>query len=134
MDRVIMFRGKLDMDHPLNEKQKKPRWVNGYYTECNPTLGNHVCVIETEDEDYVVDFNSVGQYTGIKDKYNYPIFEGDILKANNGHIGWVKFVNGAFVKVCNCHSNSLPCEIFSDNCEIIGNIYDNPELVEVTHI
>lgn len=76
---------------------------------------------------------TVGQYTGITDKKGKRIFEGDILKADNGHIGYVTFYKGSFVKCCFCHAGSIN-DIYSDNETVIGNKYDNPELRAINDI
>jgi uncharacterized phage protein (TIGR01671 family) len=72
------------------------------------------------------------QYTGLKDKNGKEIYEGDLLDCNGG-IGKVVYLNeeAAFRVELNvphaCWFDSL--DIWADE-EIIGNIYENPELVE----
>ena len=61
------------------------------------------------------------EYTGIKDKNQKEIYEGDILKSDWGYDGKVDFESILYAK--------SECTI-SDDCEIIGNIYENPELWE----
>ena len=65
------------------------------------------------------------QYTGLKDKANQPIYEGDILKMenNNSLVGSVTFKDGCFDFLEKWIGCMKPVEI-------IGNIYENPELLE----
>lgn len=87
----------------------------------------------------------VMQCTRLKDKNDQLIFEGDIVK-NKIAIGVVKFGNPDLFKDSMCSmfywemiKQLDSCEfcfeddIFTEfkDCEIIGNIYENPELMEV---
>ena len=128
--REILFKGFVDVNHDYYSGVKiKSKWVYGYYSTSAAIFPKSVLTIQNDEDDYIVKRETVCEYTGILDINKTKIFEHDILKASNGHIGWVIFDKGHFVKTCNCHKSN--CEIISDNCEVIGNIFDNPELIEV---
>lgn len=73
---------------------------------------------------------SVGQYTGLTDKNGKKIFEGDILETNSGSRGYVVFVNGNFARLHNQKWEWETIMIISDANVVIGNIHDNPALLE----
>ena len=111
MKREILFRGKSD----------NYGWVNGYF------LDNHEgeCFIQNIDIHGKCMINvipdSVGQFTGITDKNGVKIFEGDIVK------DWADTRAIKFEIYDNYQGYDLePDDI---DCEVIGNIHDNPELI-----
>lgn len=75
----------------------------------------------------------VMQYTGLKDKNEKKIYEGDIVKTQwRDQIGIVKFTMGSF-KLMNglvVIENLSTLEKYKWEQEIIGNIYENPELLQ----
>lgn len=122
--REIIFRGK-DSSGTINHSWQYgslDTTVDGFPTIMFHDRFGNKCEIN-------VSSNTIGQYTGITDKNGKRIFEGDILKADNGHIGFVTFCRGAFVKHCLCHPKNAN-SIYKNNEAIIGNRYDNPELLE----
>ena len=76
------------------------------------------------------------QSTGLEDQNSKEIFEGDIVKmakdvySDLTYYEIVRHRGGAY----RLESNQHGCELWlrHTNCEVIGNIYENPELLEVT--
>lgn len=119
--REILFRGKC----LRNDEQ----WVYGYY---NGAINN-------EDGYFDVDLNTIGEYIGLCDKNGNKIFEGDVVEEKH------TFSNGSTTvktHIVEWRNESCGFEPFSDSkydwdcyavdpdfVEVIGNIYDNPELM-----
>ena len=87
---------------------------------------------------YQVDPNTVGQYTGLTDKNGRKVFEGDILSTENGTfentgMGHILLYKGMWT--CFYGQDAIGRDCFDTLCmvcnsrEIIGNIHDDPELL-----
>ena len=128
--REILFRGKI---LGLTD------WSYGYYAKSGE---NHFILLDTDNEDNysIVDPETVGQYTGLKDKNGKRIFEGDIVRNNkygedNDTYDYysIIFSNGSFRAqyLDNLEYTPKIYDIYFEGYEVIGNIHDNPELLEV---
>ncbi len=69
------------------------------------------------------------QYTGLKDKNGKEIYEGDIVKYKK-MIGKIIFFNGSFVLSDFTEENEWELGVINQEVEIIGNIYENSNLLE----
>lgn len=78
-------------------------------------------------EKHVVYTDTIGQYVDLCDKYGEKIFEGDIVIYKSEYYK-VDFVNCEFVIVARNIMFSLS-EMYDHDLEVVGNIYDNPELL-----
>lgn len=98
-------------------------------------------IIFTEDNDWgletrklqaTIDPTSVGQFTGLRDKRGVEIFEGDIVTWKVGSIkcvGVVQWGEASWNKGVPGH-NMQGLHTYQKSTEIIGKIYENPELLK----
>ena len=139
--REIIFRGKdsIHKDWVYGSLIKREYLETDGNSENLGKFVSYYCIITKYENDWTsrerevwVDENTIGQYTGRKDKNGTKIFEGDIVKKNvNGKElkGLVEYKDCAFgVRTNNDGSGLFLC--FFNECEVIGNIHDNPELLE----
>lgn len=115
--REILFRGK---------RKDNGEWEYGDLW-CNPYGKRVVCIVSPINDQGTTGGNevipeTVGQFTGLYDKNGKRIFEGDIMR-NAGNV--VEFYSGDF-----CINGDSPLSYWTGT-EVIGNLYDNPELLEV---
>ena len=99
-----------------------------------------------DGDGYVVSDFVLMQYTGLKDKSGKEIYEGDVVKVTSGHCYEVKFGEYKLVGEKEASSGEMydweetACgwyiegdisnQILAGWMEVIGNIYENPELLE----
>lgn len=151
--REILFRGK---------RIDNGEWAYGYFCEfANNRTGEQETYIQTVKKDgridllHKVDPTTVGQFTGLTDKNGKRIFEGDVIKCDNGCnppvTAVVKFGENFpkmfydMLDIFYSVIKRLPAISFyaesidkhqhlilfqSPFVEVIGNIHDNPELLE----
>lgn len=136
MNREIEFRG---------QKCSDGKWVYGFYVESKTSWRGHKphksWIVPNAISNggffnvlgrYAVKDDTVGQFTGLRDKNGVKIFEGDILKAGNESAPLeVRFVRGVFAFLWNGDlDDEFPCNAPTHEwAEVVGNIYDNPELL-----
>ena len=137
--REIKFRGFYFKEkNALYDEVKK--WVYGSlvidedeYRIREYAKKNQSCI-----NSYKVDPETVGQFTGLQDSKGIDIYEGDILqyKENNYKVYWVdneyRFNVARFNKKNSLDMLSNLNYFEESGIEVIGNIYDNPELLEDT--
>lgn len=143
MNREILFRGK----------RKSGQWGYGSLVaskNINPAIYYEVGNGFVKQLDWCyVNPDTIGQYTGLKDKNGKKIFEGDIIKTPRGSIGEVVFgraeeecthrehrrkitdvytTYGWIFKRADGYTCAIDDEILQG--ELIGNVTDNPELMK----
>ena len=125
MDREILFRGK-----PIDEGG----WVEGYFACVYIDRPATSKIYSPKDVwTYDVSTETIGQYTGLNDRKGNKIFEGDIVKITTRNVTRiVKYISHRMCFAFVHPKNGIFGFEISDNVEVIGNIYDNPELLEVT--
>nr|DAM10597.1 MAG TPA: YopX protein [Caudoviricetes sp.] len=118
--REILFRGKGD------KKYSGGMWYFGVPIRCYD--GDwQIC---TNNSKRTVIPETIGQYTGLADKNGTKIFEGDIVLLKGDEEPYqVAFDESCFQVYGNsiCH---VMDNFYDHDIEVIGNIYDNPELLE----
>lgn len=119
--REIEFRGKAINDGV---------WVYGDLHLMSKTPHIH----DTFARSVHIDTSTVGQYTGLRDKNGKKIYEGDILRGSNGSINGYEWPFRLEVKWDKDKCKfTVPTWGYIDSThyyEVIGNIYDNPKLLE----
>lgn len=139
MNREVKFRGK---------RAGENTWIYGYLREVfgndkrtfmiAPAKTFEFDRVTDTEEDYV-EADTIGQFTGLYDKNGKEIYEGDILRFYDNNkeyvcvVGWnnevgawcIRFKEEEYIGI-----RPLGEWIFEYKIEVIGNIYDNKELLE----
>lgn len=129
MNREILFRGK---------RIDNGEWVEGYYANClyprNFSSNTKHFIIEYPSEYHEVYTATICQYTGLTDKNGKKIWENDILRLDDGavlKVSWHHFkASWVISKKGWLYNHFFGEAVEPEDVEVIGNIYDNPELLE----
>lgn len=130
--REILFRGKRD---------DTGEWIEGDLRQDKDLGTSYISGWDYYEEDWELQREpfecevipeSVGQYTGLTDKNGTKIFEGDIVNilTENNEIGIVKYDEGGFEVEADGFVIDFKQNINGTDVAVIGNIYDNPELLK----
>ena len=105
------------------------QWItNGYgVSKINYTDGTSSVHLLTPYGDYWVEEDSIGQYTGLKDKNGKEICEGDIVSYFKDELAEIKLKKGCFAIESENYIDYFH-EILGE-IEVVGNIYENKELL-----
>lgn len=135
-NRDILFRGKQVSDGEWIEGYVFPQCIDGGYAPLCITT-EPICANDYSEilgDWAVVDSSTVGQYTGLTDKNGKKIFEGDIVKLANwgsNYFAKVEYDEGSFWVVnLDVQIPNYLGSISKKYIEVVGNIYDNFELLE----
>ena len=135
--REVIFRGK---------RADNGEWIEGdllqikYYNK--PIIECKIMPQTPVSSAYPVFSETIGQFTGLTDKNGVRIFEGDICRFkrfNDVHVGKIIFneTTASFVmkyqSIVGAYGEKATHKMLlsvCDDIEVIGNIHDNPELLE----
>lgn len=151
--RNILFRGFHNDENGEQKAFVNGEWVKGFWIHGNLLIDNdkHFYIMPFENVDYdfgyldacklfKVIYRTVCQYTGLKDKNGKKIFEGDIIDISDCEYipHWINetkikvqwdIERAGFDPFC---EDAIDCReyVSADEVEVIGNIFENPELIE----
>lgn len=142
MNREILFKAK---------RTDNGEWVEGYYVKYQPCASRpeyvHGIVPTYASALYMIkiDPDTLCQYTGLTDKNGKKIWENDIVLLHEeiqdyewkatvkfGNPNWEYNLGWQLVPIGGCDMNKdilLWIDMEIATCEVIGNIFDNPELM-----
>ena len=150
MMREILFRAKAINRDSIDGRCRRTDYKNGdwvYGLITKPYNEKYDFPAEMRNTDGVtgieVDYKTIGQFAGLTDKNGTKVFEGDIVKFKHGgefdkEIYYrnyaVEFINtyvtyGLRLRNRSIHFPFKKATASQHDAEVIGNIYDNPELL-----
>ena len=127
--REILFRGQTRRKGEKVRMDGSPVESNWVYGGVLCGSGDHSIIYQTEPdiEKKVVYTDTLGQYTGLTDKNGVKIFEGDIVEYEGKRYS-INYLPH-YARFSAVKPNTVFCVFAYQRGEVIGNIYDNPELI-----
>lgn len=125
MSREILFKAK---------NVATGEWVYGNYAFCDCYTKQQHYIFQNKPLEYAIDENTICQYTGLTDKNGNKIWENDVVECQSiiGRIGWNE-THMAYTILASVDGNMQYYyidESLSSDIEVIGNIFDNSELLK----
>ena len=137
--REILFKAKrIDNGEWVEGTYHYADWV--YPQTMKFAFRMHSILPISGEDAYEVDENTLCQYTGLKNKYGMKIWENDVVRyydglANMDKEDLIKW-NETHASFTRLHKSKMGLqylyidECIANGCEVIGNIFDNPELLK----
>lgn len=131
------------------KEENTGEWVYGYYTLYPKCCGLHTCILTGTESGCVIpkfiDSDTLGSCTDMIDANDTEMFEGDIIKISspNPKYNYLTVIYHKFCTLCinvpkeGSKYDTVVCAIglaqsvwneYECAVEVIGNVYDNPEL------
>lgn len=128
------------------KEENTGEWVYGYYTLYPKCNGLHPCILPGTESGCIIpkfiDLTTLGSCTDMIDANDKEMFEGDVLKISspNPNYNYLTVIYHKFCTLCinvpkegsNVCAIGLAQSVWNEyecTVEVIGNIYDNPELL-----
>lgn len=115
------------------KRKDNGEWVEGYLyitREGEYEISLYSKELDIERYTYIVFPETVGEFTCLTDMNGRKIFEGDIVKVDGDDEAYkIIYVYGVY-RICDRH-NQYSHTIHNEHnyLTVIGNVYDNPELI-----
>jgi len=104
-------------------------WDKEFKKWLHQNIVNSLCIDRLNEKDSIYEFN---QFTGLHDRHGKEIFEGDVLKSEATDrlypVTW--WAEKAMFRAIKGNYFLDQAKAWK-NCEVIGNVYEHPELTEV---
>lgn len=129
--REILFRGQTRRKGEKVRMDGTPVESNWVYGGVLQGTGDHSIIYQTEPdiEKKVVYTDTLGQYTGLTDKNGVKIFEGDIVSLGGVNYPVIFNTLGRCAEFALTDGVPFGFDYIHVPMEVVGNIYDNPELI-----